>query len=336
MTVTVGYQQSTTYPAAVDRGILLANDSMDGGLGLNTSVRPGVMFAPDGSMFEASAAAPMAITIAPGVANITPGYRLVSDAPVSVPIQPVGASARTDLIVARVYDTEAGDAQSQGTIEVITGTSASLPPTPARALNLCSIAWPANATQGTQGTIADRRSFTAASGGVIRWGAAKGAVNMTRLAFGQVFYDSVQDQLYYLKSNKSVYPVGFEVIGQYHLTGEAPASTQGPGTTLDPVVYTASGCPAGQWGQLLASIQVAPATGGQTIAGYTEVYIAGHGRGQWRFHNMGAAGTIVQTMSGIWPSPPANPELRIRITSDSGSGNVKNYAWTLEYYVYGR
>jgi len=335
VTVTVGYQQSTTYPAATDRAILMSDNSMDGALGLDVSVRPGVMVAPVGSMFEASAGAPLAITIAPGVANVTPNYRLISDVATALTIQPLGASPRTDLIVARVYDTEAGDAQSKGTLEGVTGTSASVPATPARSLALCSVAWPANATAGTQGVISDKRSYTAAAGGAITWAGAATATNLKRINDGQIFYEPNSDQLYYMKSNKSTYPVGLEPLGTFFQSGESGQS-QGPGTNLDPVVLNAT-APAGRWATLFASVSLTPTTAGGTIAGYVTSMVsgitltpAGH-----RFHNRAQGGLVVPTF-GKKDSPVANPELRIRVNTDGGSANCTSYAWSLQYIVYGR
>jgi len=335
VTVTVGYQQSTTYPAAVDRAVVMSDNSMDGGLGLDVSMRPGVMVAPVGSMFEASAGAPLAITIAPGVANVTPNYRLISDAPTTLTIQPLGASPRTDLIVARVYDTEAGDAQSKGVLEVVTGTSASVPAIPARAMGICSVAWPANATAGTQGVISDKRSYTAAAGGAITWGGAANATNLLRINDGQIFYEPTSDQLYYMKSNKSTYPISYEPIGQFFQSGES-GQTQGPGTNLDPVVLNAT-APAGRWATLFASVHVSPTTAGGTIAGYVSAFVSGINltSAGFRYHNRAQGGMVVPTF-GMKSSPVANPELRVRVNTDGGSANCTSYAWALQYIVYGR
>jgi len=336
VTVTVGYQQSTTYPAATDRAILLSDNAVDGGLGASVLPRPGVMIAPVGSMFEASAGAPLAITIAPGIANVSPSYRLVSDAPTTLTIQPLGASPRTDLIVARVYDTEAGDAQSKGAIEVVTGTSASVPAIPARSMGICSVAWPANATAGTQGVISDKRSYTAAAGGAITWGGAASASNLLRINDGQIFYEPNTDQLYYMKSNKSTYPISYEPLNQFFQSGES-GQAQGPGTNFDPVVLNASGVTAGRWSTLFASIHLSPTTAGGTIAGYVSIFVSGVNLTPtaFRFHNRAQGGIVVPAF-GMKSSPVANPELRIRVATDGGSATCTSYAWSLQYIVYGR
>jgi hypothetical protein len=94
------------------------------------------------------------------------------------------SNPRTDLIVARVYDT--GNSASYCDVEVITGTPATpptTPSTPSAAIALATVSVPAAAVALASGAIADLRSYVVAPGGVlpIANAAAAPAVPSTQL-----------------------------------------------------------------------------------------------------------------------------------------------------------
>jgi len=78
------------------------------------------------------------------------------------------SNPRTDLIVARVYDT--GNSASYCDVEVVTGT-ASTPPTtpstPSAAIPLATVSVPVAAVALASGAISDQRSYVVAPGGIL-------------------------------------------------------------------------------------------------------------------------------------------------------------------------
>lgn len=94
------------------------------------------------------------------------------------------SNPRTDLIVARVYDT--GNSASFCDVEVVTGTPATPPTTPSvpsAAIPLAIVSVPVAAVALASGAIADQRSYVVAPGGVlpIANAAAAPAVPSTQL-----------------------------------------------------------------------------------------------------------------------------------------------------------
>ena len=78
------------------------------------------------------------------------------------------SSPRTDLIVARVYDT--GNSASYCDVEVVTGTPATPPVTPAlpsAAIPLATVSVPVAAVALASGAISDQRSYVVAPGGIL-------------------------------------------------------------------------------------------------------------------------------------------------------------------------
>jgi hypothetical protein len=96
------------------------------------------------------------------------------------------SNPRTDLIVARVYDT--GNSASYCDVEVVTGTPATPPTTPATptaAIPLATVSVPVAAVALASGAIADQRSYVVAPGGIlpIANAAAAPAVPSAQLMF---------------------------------------------------------------------------------------------------------------------------------------------------------
>lgn len=160
MTVTVNWETATSVPAAAMRLGLVAAMAKSAAV----TARDGVLRS--GALAVTAPGGSMAVSIAPGQAMIS-GYQLTNDATATVTLDVGGATARTDLIVARVYDAEAGDAQTLGAIEVVKGTSAAVPATPARAIALASVSVAASSSTVASGALTDRRQWTAGAGGML-------------------------------------------------------------------------------------------------------------------------------------------------------------------------
>lgn len=160
----VGYQQSSAYTAVKDRQIQvhkLHHQAASGGVLI---ARSGVVLG-SGSNFDVvrDGTNLMAVNIDPGAAQVGT-YAVVSPAIVQVVAAASTASARRDLVVLRVYDTESADATSEGKVEIVKGTTTSDPAVPARSLVLAQLDIAAN---GTSVSVVDRRQFTAAAGGLV-------------------------------------------------------------------------------------------------------------------------------------------------------------------------
>ena len=164
MAVKAAYSQTLTYNASEMRaaqGALLASTS------LTTSILPRDGCLPDGvNPLAVSAGGSMNLTVNMGQASVA-GYVVTNDATATVAVSTSGATARTDLLILRVYDTEAGDAVSKAQLEMVTGTSVSVPATPARSLVLAQIAVGASVSSIISANITDRRVYTSSSGGLI-------------------------------------------------------------------------------------------------------------------------------------------------------------------------
>ena len=78
------------------------------------------------------------------------------------------SNPRTDLIIARVYDS--GSSSSYCDVEVVTGTPATppvTPSTPAAAIPLAVVSVPTSAVALASGAISDQRSYVVAPGGIL-------------------------------------------------------------------------------------------------------------------------------------------------------------------------
>ena len=119
----------------------------------------------------------MSVDVAPGSAVVPASvaargrYVVVSDAVVNVPIAaaPGAGSSRADLIVARVADTQYGDASDALVLEALTGAPASGTPddpvVPDGSIVLARVLVPAEAPAITASDITDRRTFA----GSVAW-----------------------------------------------------------------------------------------------------------------------------------------------------------------------
>ena len=112
-----GYQQSLPYTAVKDRAISavgMAHKAL-------AVAESGVVLGTGGNL-DVSVAAGTTLNVGSGVAMIG-NYKFVSAVDRTVVVAASTGVARRDLIIARVYDTESGDPQSDSKIEVVQGTS---------------------------------------------------------------------------------------------------------------------------------------------------------------------------------------------------------------------
>ncbi len=103
------------------------------------------------------------------------------------------SNPRTDLIVARVYDT--GNSASYCDVEVITGTPATPPVTPSlpsAAIPLATVSVPAGAVALASGAIADQRTYVVAPGGILP---IVNAAAAPAVPASQIMYDLSRDLL---------------------------------------------------------------------------------------------------------------------------------------------
>ncbi|MFF4777513.1 hypothetical protein ACFY05_32120 [Microtetraspora fusca] len=170
--------QAGTYPARLDRLAAAATLPPLHGVG-PLAVRSGVRPSPGNTALQVTQRATpgMVVTVSAGVAFVqaasaTGGvYTVSNDAPYDVTITGAHATlGRRDLIIARVYDSEASGSANQWTLEVVTGTPASSPVAPAvppAAIPLAMVTVNAAASSITNANITDQRAFVAALGGAI-------------------------------------------------------------------------------------------------------------------------------------------------------------------------
>lgn len=202
MTFNVAYQQASAYTAAQDRRLMQAGMMMAN----RTTVRAGILPAVDDASFKPYFATGLTVQVYGGTALVAPDYRVNSDSTVSVAIAAGDPAARTDLIVLRVYETEAGDAANSAAVEVIKGTSAAVPPTPARALALATVAVPANAGAINASAVTDVRVFTSSVGGVLR---VPGVTSpLPAVPSGTIVYDPTDDDFYLVRNGGVPVPLG--------------------------------------------------------------------------------------------------------------------------------
>lgn len=191
MTLYVTYQQATTYSAAIDRKLQQAEMVLTSRSGI---ARGGILPQVDDNTMKVSSQSGMMVLINMGVAIVAPDYRILADANASLTLDAGGASARTDLVVLRVYDTESGDSSSKAQFEIVKGTTSADPTVPPRSIVLAAIAVAASAASITQVNITDRRTNAATQGGVLVGDAT--TVAQTGFSTGQLIYDQNADRLY--------------------------------------------------------------------------------------------------------------------------------------------
>lgn len=156
------------YAAVDDRLVLAAL------FGSSAPLTPkgGVVPAESGTPLRVTAGAGLAVSVAAGQAVIPSSelgvYVVTNDAPVNRAIPPADiASPRTDIVVARVYDADAGDPElTPWAIEVVPGVPAALPlpaEVPANALLLAMVLVPAG-SNGSNMVITDWRKMVTGLG----------------------------------------------------------------------------------------------------------------------------------------------------------------------------
>lgn len=197
MTFYTTYQQASTYSAAVDRKMQQAELIATSRAG--TPARPGVVPQTDDKAFQVTSVGAMNLQVAAGSAVVGPDYRVLSDAVVTLTPDVGGATARTDLIVLRVYETESGDTSNKTQVEIVKGTTTADPTVPARSLTLAAISVIANAVSITGSNITDRRVYTTTQGGILI--ADPSAIGSQPT--GSAAYDPAVDKLYIRASTTS-------------------------------------------------------------------------------------------------------------------------------------
>jgi hypothetical protein len=189
MTVYAGYLQAGTYTALQDRRLKSA--AMNG-ISTNGGSFNGVISVGAASNLKVSNVSGFGISVEPGSAMVDQ-YHVVSDAAAALTVAASTATARRDLVIARVYDQESGDATSEAKIEIVKGTTTADPTIPARSLVLAQIDISASAASITAGMIVDRRTYTSAAGGVVM--TSNPTPLLAKLGTGTPVWDSVRAQL---------------------------------------------------------------------------------------------------------------------------------------------
>ncbi|WP_157695425.1 hypothetical protein [Nakamurella panacisegetis] len=134
----------------------------------------------------------MNLSVIAGQAMIS-GYIVSVDAAATVAIAAATTVARTDLVILRVRDIEAGDATSGASVEVVTGVSTATPATPARSLVLARVAVGASVSSITGANLTDTRVYTASAGGLVFLPGA--LASAPTVPMGQQVYDSVANKI---------------------------------------------------------------------------------------------------------------------------------------------
>lgn len=151
-----GYQQSNSYSASKDRQII------SGPMLRRATANPLSGVIPQAQSGLYATRSGFVVTVENGAALVS-NYWFIADGNTQITIDPTTGVARRDLIVARIYDTSAGDLTSEGKLEVVKGTTTSDPTIPARSLMLWQVDVPAS---GSSVTLTDRRVYTVAAGAV--------------------------------------------------------------------------------------------------------------------------------------------------------------------------
>lgn len=190
MAIRAAFQTSLTFPAADTRRALLGGMAHSPGpaLGFREGVLPG-----GSASLAVSSSAGMTLAVQAGQAVVV-GYLVTVDAPATIAVAPAGVTARTDLVILRVRDTESGDGASSAVIEMVTGASISVPAVPARSYVLAQVAVGASVSSINSGNLTDRRTFTAASGGTLQIPGALSAAP-SGLIPGQQVWDALAGQV---------------------------------------------------------------------------------------------------------------------------------------------
>lgn len=174
--------QAGDYSAESDRTALAGLiDPTFTGAGADSALIGGTFPPYEKMRVKATTGTNMQITITSGMAAVAPittdppgVYIVVNEGNTTLSLTPAGTLRRRDLIVARVYDVQQGDASDEWAIEVIEGIPAASPATPATPTGAVALASvlvkPASETGGTNrvvdGDITDLRYMVAGVGGV--------------------------------------------------------------------------------------------------------------------------------------------------------------------------
>lgn len=146
--------QNRVYPARIER-MMLSKYFQSPGITVSTALRVQAQGTPN-----------MTVTVAAGDAWVAGNqvsnqgyYHVVNDSIVTVSIPQSNTSARTDIVVIRVYDSEYSGSFNTAQIEVISGSpGGGTPATPSNALRLATITVGANATSISNANIVDSRA----------------------------------------------------------------------------------------------------------------------------------------------------------------------------------
>jgi len=233
----MGYAQALTYAARADRQVQVMKVLHGAAAGGIIAARSGVILG-SASNFDSvrNASAGMQVDVDAGMAMVE-NYSVICPAKVTVTCAASTASARRDLIVLRVYDVEAGDASNQAKVEVVKGTTTSDPTVPARALILAQADIGANASQVT---VTDRRTFTAAAGGVIPTRTLAG-ITASELAPGGITFDLATGTNYQRQGNS------------LNLLVPAPPAAVVELSQLSSIRMTTNAVPSSTWGSMASA-----------------------------------------------------------------------------------
>lgn len=234
MTVYVAWQQSGSYPASVDRLALAAHMAK---VMSPMVVRGGVIIAP-GDPLKALPGGAMVINVNSGQAVVS-NYTVTSDSISSVTLAGGGASARTDAIILRVRDLEAGDGSSYGAVEAVQGTTTAWPPIPGNSVVLAYVNVGAGASSISGTDITDYRSITVSAGGIIPYAGIIAAGPVGILGDGQAVFDTQTNQLAIVKGgvfklypslDQQIVPPDFPAPYHFEVPASAPVNIGVPGT----------------------------------------------------------------------------------------------------------
>lgn len=191
-TPSAAYQQGASYSAAADRDLLtsLVYRKLVGDESLAVD---GVLYGgPIGNLAD-YAPSGWTTTVERGRA-IVGGYVVAVPKSITLSHDVATTSARRDLVILRVRDTEQGDAENSAKVEIVKGTTTADPVVPLRSLVLSAVTIRASSSSIVATDIVDRRVFTAANGGVITTGDLNNTPNRPASApQGALIYDYLHD-----------------------------------------------------------------------------------------------------------------------------------------------
>jgi hypothetical protein len=145
---------------------------------------------------------------------------------------------RIDLVVAAVVDN--GDSTSYCYVGLVTGTPAGSPvaPTaPANSITLAQVTVGAGVTSIVSGNIADKRTYTAAPGGVIPWSSTGAAVGGVK---GLLAYDVANDRFFH-NGTTGAYQAKVLPWAPVVVQGTSSPGIQGSNVTLASTSITTNG-----------------------------------------------------------------------------------------------